>query len=83
MSLADGAAWEREYGADAINPPHYQAHPGLAKHNLQVIDITEHLNFNLGNVVKYVLRHEGKNGLEDLKKAEWYIKREIARLEGK
>lgn len=35
------------------------------------------LNFNLGNVVKYIARHKHKNGLEDLRKARWYLEREI------
>jgi hypothetical protein len=64
---------------DMINkPPHYTSAA------IEVIDIIEafKLNFHLGNVVKYVLR-EGKKGdpLEDLKKARWYLDREIARRE--
>lgn len=63
---------------DMVNhPPHYQKPWG------EVIDITEHMNFNLGNVVKYVLRHEDKGGLEDLKKAQFYLDREITRRQGK
>lgn len=39
------------------------------------------LNFHLGNVVKYVLRHDKKaSPLQDLKKARWYLDREISRL---
>ena len=63
---------------DAVNSPqHYQHLPGI-----EVIDITEHLGFCMGNVVKYVLRadHKGKP-LEDLRKAAWYLDREIARRE--
>jgi hypothetical protein len=64
---------------DMINkPPHYTSAA------IEVIDIIEafKLNFHLGNVVKYVLR-EGKKGdpLEDLKKARWYLDREITRRE--
>lgn len=63
---------------DNVNhPKHYTQHPS----GIEVIQITEHLNFCLGNVVKYVLRHEHKNGLEDLKKARWYLDREITRRE--
>ena len=36
-----------------------------------------------GNVIKYLWRYEAKNGLEDVKKAQWYINRLIAELEGK
>jgi hypothetical protein len=39
------------------------------------------LNFRLGNVIKYVARHKHKNGLEDLKKALYYLDREIEQYE--
>jgi hypothetical protein len=61
---------------DPINSPaHYTWLGGI-----EVIDITEHLGFCLGNVVKYVCRadHKGKP-IEDLEKAQWYLAREIAR----
>lgn len=68
---------------DKINhPSHY------ANGKIEVIDFIEDkgLNFNLGNVVKYVSRagrkrSSGKSletkALEDLKKAAWYLQREI------
>jgi hypothetical protein len=65
---------------DEINhPSHYTWLPN----GLEVIDITEHLNFSLGNAVKYVLRanHKHDEPLTDLRKAAWYINREIERLE--
>ena len=50
----------------------------------EVIDITEQLNFNRGNAVKYILRAGFKdNEMEDLRKAQFYINREIKRLEKK
>lgn len=55
------------------NPKHYTSHPS----GIECIQITEHMNFNLGNAMKYIWRNEGKNGIEDLKKAAWYINREI------
>lgn len=65
---------------DPINAPaHYTSHPS----GIQPIDIAEHMSFCLGNVVKYLFRFEKKGGLDDLKKAEFYIKREIARREMK
>ena len=52
------------------------------KVGIEVIDITRHMDFDLGNAIKYILRAPHKsNALEDLKKAEWYIKREIKRIE--
>ena len=62
---------------DIVNhPPHYTSHPS----GVEVIQITEHMNFCLGNAVKYILRcdHKG-NAVEDLKKAIWYLEREIKR----
>jgi hypothetical protein len=66
---------------DPVNHPnHYTSHAS----GIEVIEITEHLNFCLGNAVKYILRAELKGKqIEDLKKAAWYINREIERLEKK
>lgn len=50
----------------------------------EVIDITEHLNFCRGSAVKYLCRAGRKDGadeLEDLRKAAWYVQREIQRVE--
>lgn len=62
---------------DPINPAHYKQ----LRCGVEVIDITEDLSFPLGNVVKYVLRSPHKGGVEDLRKAQWYLTREIERLE--
>ena len=35
------------------------------------------LSYAVGNVIKYVCRHDGKNGLEDILKAKWYLERII------
>jgi len=66
---------------DTINhPEHYTKHPS----GVECIEVTEHMNFCLGNAIKYIWRHADKNnGLEDLKKARWYVEREIKRLETK
>jgi hypothetical protein len=65
--------------ADPTNPAHYTSHPG----GIETIDVIEHMPFCLGNVVKYVWRfHYGKTGnITDLKKAAWYLQREIKRQE--
>lgn len=63
---------------DEINHPnHYVSHPS----GIECIQITEHMNFNLGNAIKYIWRAGLKSdGVgEDLKKARWYIDREILR----
>jgi hypothetical protein len=58
------------------NPPHYNNHPS----GIECIQITEWMNFNLGNVVKYVWRADLKGeGVYDLDKAAWYLAREISK----
>ena len=59
------------------HPVHYTSHPS----KIEAITIAEHFNFNVGNAMKYLWRSEHKNGLEDMKKAAWYLNREIERLE--
>ena len=65
---------------DYVNqPPHYTAHPS----GVECIQITEHMNFCLGNALKYIWRAGLKqDAIEDLEKAEYYIKRELQRLKG-
>ena len=75
--------------SDRVNhPSHYTWLKKLC--GIEVIDITRHMNFNLGNVIKYVLRsgHKSEEGMsdkqkriEDLKKAVFYLNDEIDRLE--
>lgn len=62
---------------DKINPEHYKFG------GIETIDYIEgkQLGYHLGNVVKYVSRHKRKNGLEDLKKAQWYLSRAIEQYE--
>lgn len=68
---------------DAVNHP---AHYGGADNPYEAIKVIEawSLGFNLGNAVKYISR-AGKKGdhVEDLKKARWYLDREIANAEAK
>lgn len=63
---------------DSVNhPPHYNRFP------VEVINITEQLDFNKGNAVKYLARAGYKDGvdeLEDLSKAAWYVNRAIEKL---
>lgn len=61
---------------DSINPDHYKSHPS----GIEAIEITEYMNFCLGNALKYIWRADLKHnddGIEDLRKAMWYIDREI------
>lgn len=63
--------------SDRVNHPnHYTMFP------VEVIELTEHLDFLSGNVVKYVCRAPFKdNMLEDYRKAAWYLNRLISNLE--
>lgn len=62
------------------HPKHYTAHPS----GVECIEIAEHFGFCLGSVVKYVWRAGLKgDALEDLRKARWFLDREIARREGR
>lgn len=63
--------------SDMVNhPPHYMGHPS----GIECIQITEHMGFCLGNAMKYIWRADLKNdAIEDLRKAIWYIEREITR----
>lgn len=69
----------KSVAVDPVNhPPHYSSHPS----GIECIDVVEHMGFCIGNAIKYLWR-AGKKGdlIEDLKKAKWYIDREIERLE--
>lgn len=67
--------------SDNVNhPSHYNSYRGL-----EIIDLVEQMNFNRGNAVKYIARagfKDPQTELEDLKKARWYVDREIERLGG-
>lgn len=56
------------------NPQHYKAKGTILVLEIEPITILKDLPFCKGNAIKYVLRYKNKNGLEDLKKAEYYIK---------
>lgn len=62
------------------HPSHY----GGAENTYETIKVLEAvlteqeaLGFMIGNAIKYLSRYRGKNGLEDLRKAEWYVNRAI------
>jgi hypothetical protein len=71
--------------SDMVNhPPHYKSETGL-----EVIDVIEAFTFDLkgieatdtGNIIKYICRWKNKNGIEDLKKARWYLNHLITHIE--
>ena len=69
---------------DAVNPSHYKSETGL-----ECIDAIEAATFDLkgieavdtANVLKYIWRWKQKNGVEDLKKARWYLEHLINHVE--
>jgi hypothetical protein len=64
---------------DEVNPPYYRRWP------IQPVEfITRNrLEFWLGNVIKYAMRFDQKDGLRDLRKARWYLDCKIRELKGK
>lgn len=66
--------------SDLVNSPkHYTSHPS----GIEAIQVTRHMNFNLGNAMKYLWRAGRKDeAILDLQKALYYIADEIRRLEG-
>jgi len=65
--------------SDKVNhPQHYNSHGS----GIECITITEHMNFNLGNALKYIWRAglKSEDAIVDLEKARWYLDREISRL---
>lgn len=76
-------------GGPVNHPPHYNQHPA----GIECIDVIEHMTHNIGAAIKYVWRaglkpldgdassrglYEGE--IQDLRKAIWYIEREIRRV---
>jgi len=79
MSLALFSSSSKKEVKDNVNhPAHYKTG------GIETIDFIEakNLSYNLGNVVKYITRADYKgNKIEDLKKAQWYLNREVSNLE--
>ena len=83
--LEDSGSENSHAIADNISHPrHYLSETGL-----EVIDVIEAFTFDLqgieatdtGNILKYMCRWKKKNGVEDLKKAQWYLNHLIAHVE--
>lgn len=80
----DADGYEIPFENMVDHPSHYQSETGL-----EVIDVIEAFTFDLkgieafdtGNAIKYICRWKNKNGIEDLKKANWYLNHLIKHLE--
>lgn len=76
---SDGGDQPRALKGDAVNHPSHYTYG-----TIETIDYIEDKGFtyNLGNAIKYISRAGHKlDAIEDLKKAVWYVNREIQRLE--
>lgn len=85
IRLPDPVMMNVECEADNVNhPAHY-----ISKNGIETIDVIQAFTEDLigieatdtGNIVKYISRWKKKNGLEDLKKARWYLNHLIAHVE--
>jgi len=84
-------AWVKAHPEEFDNKPDMVNHPRhyISETGLEVIDVIEAFTFDLkgieatdtGNIIKYICRWKQKNGLEDLKKAQWYINHLIKHVE--
>ncbi len=69
---------QRERKSVVDHPKHYKRHPS----GIECIEVVRHMNFNLGNAVKYIWRSDEKGApIQDLHKAIWYLQDEIKRRE--
>lgn len=84
-SVIEGKEKFEEPKKDNINPSHYR------NGKVECIDALESATINktgleavcTANVIKYLWRYEDKNGLEDIKKAQWYLNKLISHVESK
>lgn len=83
LGEANSSVIVSEAPIDNVNhPKHYMAANGIE--TIDVIEgFTDPIVWNNGNVIKYICRWQNKNGLEDLKKAQFYLNRLIGLVEEK
>jgi len=67
---------EQQEEREAVDGPSHYGGKGSVYEAINVIEAYG-MGFCDGNVLKYVLRYKKKNGLEDLRKAQWYLNRLI------
>ena len=79
---ADGAVEFEPLQPDTINPSHYKQGDVECIDAIKSATTDGFTGYLTGNVLKYVWRWKHKNGIEDLKKARWYLDRLIGELEG-
>jgi hypothetical protein len=67
---------------EPFHPINRAQHYNVSPSGIECIEVVEHMNFCLGNAMKYIWRagEKDKNALQDLQKARYYIEREIKRI---
>lgn len=85
--MSAGKVGEQEASArdDVNHPAHYAGCGAMCKCGevIECIQIAENMGFNLGNVIKYIWRSDKKHDpIKDLRKALWYLSREIDKRGG-
>ena len=68
---------------DNVNPQHYKNGKVECIDALEAatVGISGYEGFLVSNIIKYLWRYENKNGIEDVKKAQWYLNKLIEKLE--
>lgn len=79
--MYDESAWEQSQ--ELVKRANTPINPFYYKGKIECIEVIEQLeaSFCIGNVIKYLWRWKGKNGIEDLRKAKWYLERAIQEAE--
>ncbi|MBC1642336.1 DUF3310 domain-containing protein [Listeria welshimeri] len=77
---ANGVSMKNDNNDNVNNPAHYTA-GGIETLDYIKAKVKDYPSYVAGNILKYVSRYEHKNGIEDLKKAQFYLNDLIAELE--
>lgn len=78
----DGAVEFQPLQPDTINPSHYKQGDVECIDAIKAATTDGFTGYLTGNILKYIWRWKHKNGIEDLRKARWYLDRLIGELEG-
>lgn len=77
---AGGVSVKNENNDKVNNPTHYTA-GGIETLDYIKAKVSDYPSYAAGNILKYVSRYEHKNGIEDLKKAQFYLNDLIKEME--
>ena len=81
----EAPAIRAECANDPVHPNHYKLPNGMEVIDVEIATMGREcvMNHCLCTAMEYILRHKGKNGNEDIKKAHWWLSKYIDLLEGK